>query len=107
MTSPEAIRYAINYCIKYPEHNINKFLLNELTCETEMVSPFLLVQYKIIDGNRVFYSMFFDHEMCDRKSAIKSAKEVKMWFSMYPRRYVCSLPKIPSIRKYLMSLTDV
>jgi hypothetical protein len=98
----EQILYAMKFCEKYNEHKLNSFLVNDLSCTTEFITPFLLLQYKMENNNRVILSMFFDHELWDKKPS--SLKPIKIWFKQYSNRYSCRLSNVPSIRKFIMRL---
>lgn len=103
MIPANAMKFAMKYCESYPEHSLSKFIFNGLSYKTEMVTEFLLVQYKIEDNKRIFISMFFNYKYCDMK--LSSSRIIKRWFSMYENEYLCTLTNVSSIRKYIMRMS--
>jgi len=102
MIGSKEIRYAMDFCSRYPAHSLASFISHDLNCATEFVAPFMLVQYSIHGNNRVIYSMFFDEKLWDR--SLSSSKHIKSWFKLYENQYACNLTITPSLRKYIMRL---
>jgi hypothetical protein len=102
MISSDAIRYAMDFCSRYPDHNLVTFLKNDINCVTEFIAPFLLVQYRIDNNTRIVYSMFFDTKLWDRTPS--SSRIIKAWFKLYDNQYACNLTNTASLRKYVMRL---
>jgi hypothetical protein len=96
---PKAYRFAYNYCSKYKGQSLNSFVFSSTKCKTEMIADCLLVQYTENDSDRVFYSIFFDEELWNRKKS--EIKRIKQWFMSKNRQYRCGLPNVSSIRLFL------
>jgi hypothetical protein len=96
---PKAYRFAYNYCNKYNMPVLDSIIFHSLKCKTEMIEGCLLVQYTEDDNIRVFYSMFFDEELWDRKKS--GVIKFRKWLSEKNRKYSCKLPNISSIRLFI------
>ena len=86
MLEPSHAIYALEHCSKYPSHDLKHFIKLSLICEHIILNDCCLVQYQILNNDRIIHHILFDSNLCDFKT--NTYKNIRKWFNNYNNVYM-------------------